>query len=286
MLVIAFFNQKGGVGKTSIACNVAAAIARQGLQTLVIDLDAQANATQYLSGDHPLTNRKSIADFFEASLGLGLFSSGLREMVSATPTRNLQIIPADGRLIELQAKLESRYKVFKLRDALVDLSERLPIDVVILDCPPALNFYSMSALMAAQRVYVPFDCDAFALNGIKDVMTLVQEVREDHNTQLSIGGVIANHFIASAKQPTLAIKAIEETGLQVLKPYLSNSVIMRESHDAREPLVQFKPKHKLTLEFVQLAKSILNPDKQEKAPNSRRAPRNDSTKTKLMPQES
>lgn len=280
MLTIALFNQKGGVGKTSIACNLAAAFAAKGLQTLLVDLDAQSNATQYISGDHPPSGRRTVSDFFEGSLGLGLFSSGIREMVSTTPIRNLSLIPADGRLIELQTKLEARYKVFKLRDALVDLSERVQVDIAIIDCPPALNFYSMSALMAADRIYIPFDCDAFAVNGLRDVCNIVQEIREDHNSKLEISGVIANQVLTGARQPTQAIKAVEELGLRVIKPYLSSSVVMRESHDAREPLISFRPKHKLAREFVQLATAILHPN-EKKTPDRSRAP-HDENSTKVQ----
>lgn len=271
MHIMAFFNQKGGVGKTSVAVNLAAAFAASGKNTLLVDLDAQANATQYLRDRELPSGQKTISDFFESSLGVGLFSSGLRDMVLTTGVRHLQLIPADGRLIELQTKLEARYKIFKLRDALLDLKTKLNIEVVLLDCPPALNFYSMSALMASQRVYIPFDCDAFAVNGLKDVLNVVEEIKEDHNSALTIGGVIANHYVAAAKQPLQAIKTVEAMGLKVMTPYLSSSVVMRESHDAHQPLATFKPKHKLTLEFQQLAKWLLA-DLIEEAPDQSQAP--------------
>lgn len=285
MLVMSFFNQKGGVGKTSVCINLAAAFASAGMNTLIVDLDAQANATQYLRDKALPPAQKTVSDFFESSLGVGLFSSGLREMVLTTNVRNLSLVPADGRLIELQTKLEARYKIFKLRDALHDLKDRMKLDVVLLDCPPALNFYSMSALMASQKVYIPFDCDAFAVNGLKDVLNVVEEIREDHNAALTIGGVIANHYIASAKQPLQAIKNVESMGLKVMTPYLSSSVVMRESHDAHQPLIQFKPKHKLALEFQQLAKWLLN-DIIEEAPDQSQAlkrGKENSTKGKEKP---
>lgn len=255
MEVLALFNQKGGVGKTSIASNLAACFASRDLNTLIVDLDSQANTSHYVGESSP-TPRKTISDFFEGTLGLGLFSNGLTDMVQTTPTRNLSLIACDGRLIELQAKLEQRYKVFKLREALKSLAEKTPFEVIVLDCPPALNIYSMSALMAATQVFIPFDCDTFAIQGLKDVCRVVEEIKEDHNPSLRIGGVIANQVIPGAKQPIQALKMVEDIGLTVLMPYLSSSIVMKESHQARQPLITYKPKHKLTKEFIELSSLI------------------------------
>jgi chromosome partitioning protein len=253
------FNQKGGVGKTSITCNLAAAFAKAGKKTLVIDLDAQANATQYLLGTAANQAGRTVADFFEASLSFKLFKDSLKETVYETAWPNLWIVPADRSLLELQPKLEGRYKIFKLRDAVDAAVQDLGFDEVLFDTPPALNFYSMSALMASDRVLIPFDCDAFSAHALLQVMEVIEEVASDHQPELRAEGVVINHFQAGAKLPAEAIEALMAQGFPVLSPYLSSSVVMRESHGASTPLAFFRPKHKLTAEFAAIAAALLGP---------------------------
>jgi len=251
------FNQKGGVGKTSITCNLAAALAKSGKKVLVVDLDSQANASQYLLGnDHQ--NRTTVSDFFASTLKLKLFKDSLKEAVHATDYKNLFVIPADQGLIELLPKLESRYKIFKLKQSIDTLIDELEFDEVIFDTPPALNFFSMSALISADRILIPFDCDAFSARALIQVMDTVEEVQEDHQPDLKIEGVIINHFQAQAKLPAEAIDALMAQGFDILTPYLSSSIVMRESHSKGVPLVFHKPNHKLANEYMQLATSLIS----------------------------
>ena len=252
----AVFNQKGGVGKTSITCNLAAAAARSGKKVLVVDLDSQANATQYLLGDQRHAVSRTVADFFESTLGFKLFRETLPEALYKTGHDGLWIVPASKALSELQPKLEGRYKIFKLREAIDGLVQDSGFDEVFFDTPPALNFYSMSALMASDRVLIPFDCDAFSADALLQVQEVVNDVAADHQPNLKTEGVIINHFQAQAKLPLEAIQAIVGKGFTVLEPYLSSSIVMRESHAAHMPLVYFRPRHKLAEEFMALATSI------------------------------
>lgn len=252
----AIFNQKGGVGKTSVACNLAACFAHQGKRTLVVDLDAQGNSSHYLGFNSENPAGKTISDFFQSTIGISLFGSSLTEFLQSTPIRDLFLLPADGRLFELQPKLEARYKIFKLRDAIDDLITTGKFEHVIFDCPPAMNFYSMSALMAADRVLIPFDCDAFAVTGLSEVIRVVSDVKEDHNKNLEIAGVIVNQWVANAKQSKKALEKVKSLGMKVFEPFIPTSVAMRESHDDRMPLVISKPKHKLTESFMTLAQEL------------------------------
>ncbi|MGR9088834.1 MAG: ParA family protein, partial [Gammaproteobacteria bacterium] len=154
------FNQKGGVGKSTITCNLAAISAVEGKRTLVIDLDIQGNSTQYLLGQKVIESEKTIAQFFKDSLGLSLFggnSSGLDSAIHETPFPNLYVLPSHPDLEPLQSRLESRFKIFKLREALENLRG---FDSIYMDTPPVLNFYSHSALIAADKCLIPFDCDS------------------------------------------------------------------------------------------------------------------------------
>ena len=154
------FNQKGGVGKSTIVCNLAAISSRKGRRTLVVDLDPQGNSSQYLLGREAAAVAKPhLGTFFEESLGLGLFRRSLREMVHPTPIPNLDVLPSSPELEALQGKLETRHKIMKLRAA---LDELLEYETVYLDTPPAFGFYTLSALSAADRGLIPFDCDEFS----------------------------------------------------------------------------------------------------------------------------
>ena len=253
------FNQKGGVGKTSITCNLAAAFAKAGRRVLVVDLDSQANTSPYLLGAELDQITHTVADFFESTLSFKLFGDSMQNAVRKTAFDNLWVVPAERGLAELQPKLESRYKIFKLRDAINGLVASMEFDEILFDTPPALNFYSMSALMASDSVLIPFDCDAFSAEALLQVMEVIAEVASDHQPDLHAEGVIINHYQAQAKLPDEAIARLRQRGFPILKPYLSSSIVMRESHGVHMPLVYFKPKHKLASEYTELAARLMGP---------------------------
>ncbi len=256
----AVFNQKGGVGKTSITCNLAAAFAKAGRKVLLVDLDSQANSSQYLLGPRLADVQNTVADFFASTLSFRLFQESLMDTIYETDYPGLFIIPAHDSLQELQPKLEGRYKIFKLGEAIDVAIQKLGFDDVFFDTPPALNFYAMSSLLAADRVLIPFDCDAFSEDALQQVMSAVDEVASDHRPQLEVEGIIVNHFQTQAKLPKAAIERLAAKGLPILEPYLSTSILMRESHSAGVPLAFFKPAHKLSQEFARLATSLMAAD--------------------------
>lgn len=255
------FNQKGGVGKTSITSNLAACFAKLGKKTLVVDLDAQANCSQYLLNEGMENISCTVADFFASTLSFRLFQDSLQDTIHPTEYDNLYVIPAADDLKELQPKLEGRYKIFKLGEAIDVAIDKLGFDEVLFDTPPALNFYSMSALMSADRVLVPFDCDAFSAEAIRQVEIAVEEVKADHRPHLEIEGVIINHYQSQARLPQKSIDQLRSDGFKVLEPYLSSSVVMKESHGEGVPLPYFRPKHRLAQEFLGLAESLIKSDK-------------------------
>ena len=268
----AVFNQKGGVGKTSVTCNLAAAFAKKGRKTLVVDLDAQGNASRYLLGDKLEETENTIGDFFASTLSFKLFRNSIQDALYETAYKDLYVIPSSQELKELQTKLEGRYKVFKLGEAIDATIEALGLDDVFFDTPPSLNFYSMSALISADRVLIPFDCDAFSADAILNVMDIVEEVAADHKPGLEVGGIVINQFQSTARLPQASIDGLLSQGLQVLKPFLSSSVIMRESHSVNIPLPFYRPGHKLTQEFGALAGSLLGLKTEAPVKKGRRCP--------------
>jgi chromosome partitioning protein len=153
-------------------------------------------------------------------------------------------------LNELQVKLESRHKIYKLRDALQQLAQ--DYDRIYIDTPPALNFFTRSALIGATGCLIPFDCDEFSRKALYALMDNVAEIRADHNPALEVKGIVVNQFQSRANLPQRMVQELIDEGLPVLEPYLPSSVRIRESHEQSLPMIYLDPSHKLTQALVAL----------------------------------
>ena len=269
------FNQKGGVGKSSITCNLAAISAARGYKTLVVDLDTQANTSYYLGHEQPLNlayaqdqghkmlSEGSIVGLFKQSMEFFGTKNDPLDYVVDTKFENLHLMASSPALDLMERELESRHKIYKLRDALVELNKTF--DHIYIDTAPMFNFYSKSALIAADSVLIPFDCSTFSRQALYGLMQNVIELQEDHNPDLRIGGIIVNQFSKQARFPRSLVAELIEEKFPIIDSYISSSVKMKESHAKQVPLVYLYPKHKLSVEFERLYSELAGESLQEQA---------------------
>ena len=252
-MIRVIFNQKGGVGKSTICSNLAAIAASKGKRTLIIDLDSQCNSSAYLLGnDYQVA--LTAADFFEQTLNIIMKGRPYGDFIAPTSFANLAIMPASEVLGELIVKLEQRHKIYKLRDALHKLADEF--DEIYIDTPPAFNFYSLSALIAADSCLIPFDCDDFSRRGLYSLLANIEETRQDHNAKLRVEGIVVNQFQGQAILPKKLVAELRAEQLPILNTLIHSSVKVKESHNLSQPLINCAPSHKVTKQFCDLYEEL------------------------------
>jgi chromosome partitioning protein len=248
MHIIAITNQKGGVGKTTTAINLAAALGMRGQRTLLIDLDPQANSTvTFLDRS---TFEQSIYDVMGDNVKL---STVLR----ASKIENLDIAPAKISLAKLESKLAGEIDGhFRLKDA-IDRCEK-EYDYVVIDTPPALGLITVNALVAATHVLVPIQSSYFALEGTDDLLETIERIRSRPNPNLKLlGAVITLHD----KRTMLArdvLKAIQDVfDDRIFTTTISRSIRLEESPAHKEPIFTFAPQSSGALEYYKLCEEVV-----------------------------
>ncbi len=251
--IIAITNQKGGVGKTTTAINLSAALAMADMRVLVVDADAQANCTSGL-GYSKGSVRRSIYDAM-------ILDRPMNEIVVATALENLKLIPADknltGAAIEL---IDFQEREFVLKKLLAPLLGQF--DYILIDSPPSLNILTLNALVAAHSVLVPIQCEYFALEGITDLLETITRVRATLNPGLKIQGVLLT-MLDERTNLSSQVRADLKTffGDQVLATAIPRNVRLAEAPSFGKPIILYDIRSKGAESYINLAKEILNHEK-------------------------
>jgi chromosome partitioning protein len=248
--VIAIANQKGGVGKTTTAINLSASLAGNDMWTLVIDCDPQSNTTSGLGFSKDPTRR---------SLYNGLIQDiPLKDLIHKCGVEGLHLIPADRNLVGAPIELVDvperehvlRRKIEPIRDQ---------FNYIILDCPPTLDLLTLNALVAADSVLVPIQCEYFALEGVSELLDTLIRIRRTHNPKLAVEGILLTMFDDRTNLSHQVRDDLKDFfGDQVFSTYIPRNVRLAEAPSHGKPIILYDPKCLGAESYIELAKEVIN----------------------------
>ena len=252
--VIAIANQKGGVGKTTTAINLGAALAKQDMWTLIIDCDPQANTTGGLGFPRDPARRS----IYHALM----HDVPLRNLVITCEVEGLHLIPSEKNLVGASVELvdqPDREQV--LRKKIVDL--RNEFNFTLLDCPPSLDLLTLNALVAADSVIVPVQCEYFALEGVSELVDTLNRIRRSHNPRLAVEGILLTMYddrTNLSRQVRDDLRAF--FGDKVFSTVIPRNVRLAEAPSFGKPVFLYDPECKGATSYLDLAKEVINHDEE------------------------
>ncbi len=251
--VFAITNQKGGVGKTTTAINLAAALAANDLRVLVIDSDPQGNATTGLGVAKDPARPSIYHVLLEAEK-----DSPVKDAIVTTEFEGLSLISADKNLVGANLELVAGpNREFRLRQRIAPIRD--DFDFILIDCPPALDLLTLNALLAADAVLVPIQCEFFALEGISELMDTIERIRESFQHPLQIAGILLTMFDDRTNLTRQVANDLKEFFQdQVFQTIIPRSVRLAEAPSFGKPILAYDPRSRGAESYIKLAKEILD----------------------------
>lgn len=246
--VMAIANQKGGVGKTTTAVNLGAALAELGYRVLVVDLDPQGNATTGL-GVNARNLEASIYDVI-------LHDVGIEDCIEPTNVRNLFVVPATIDLAGAEIELVPAFsRELRLKRAIDTVLE--DFDFVLIDCPPSLGLLTVNALAAAHEVAVPIQCEYYALEGLGQLLNNIERVKASLNSTLAVSTIIMTMFDARTRLAEQVVAEVREHfGNRVCRTVVPRTVRLSEAPSYGQPIIVFDPSSRGATAYRELAKEV------------------------------
>jgi len=245
--ILAVLNQKGGVGKTTTAINLGAYLAKQGHSVLLVDMDPQGNATSGLGVDKATLD----STMYDVLFGEAQAQSSIRE----TATSNLSVLPANASLAAAEVDLASETgREFKLKESLGHLT----YDFILIDCPPALGLLTVNALTAAQQVLIPVQAEYYALEGLGQLLDVIQRIRTSLNPSLEILGVVVTMYNSRTSLAEQVVSELKKHfGEKVLDTIIPRNVRLAEAPSYGRTIADHDKWSKGARAYKQLAKEVI-----------------------------